>query len=335
MNKRKAIKLGITLSSLLVALLIAYIFILNPFRTTQSSLQSTAIFPDEMVITDKLGIQNSFGKEHGLLKPQGIAYHEGKLYVSDTENDRIVILTTQGEMIKEIGRTGNAPGELIKPRGITADRNGNILVVDSGNNRVQIFDASGTYQQQIVVNEFSTPYKGSEFLRDVEVDSFGHIYISTFAYYKERQNIYIYKDDQFHNKIPTHSTGMLSYANDQIFYLADFELLVTGEERKLVPGQTFLNIVTDKELSQSFRLNDGSLPKSIVFHNNHYYLLYKPMPHIDIFNGDYTYVETAYANMWENRADYTGFTDMVADNNGNLYCVDDENNQISVLTRHH
>lgn len=43
------------------------------------------------------------------------------------------------------GGEGNAPGKFVKPRGIATDDKGNFYVADTGNNRVQKFDASGKF----------------------------------------------------------------------------------------------------------------------------------------------------------------------------------------------
>ena len=44
-----------------------------------------------------------------------------------------------------VGRQGNKQGEFIHPTGICFDNNRNILVADSGNNRIQIFSGEGRY----------------------------------------------------------------------------------------------------------------------------------------------------------------------------------------------
>ena len=46
------------------------------------------------------------------------------------------------------GQPGAAPGQFNFPRAVAADRSGNIYVADSGNNRVQVFDANGTFVRE-------------------------------------------------------------------------------------------------------------------------------------------------------------------------------------------
>ena len=59
------------------------------------------------------------------------------LYVVSTSNDKILILDTISKDHKIIGETGIARGYFNKPTSIDVDKNGNIFVADSGNNRIQ------------------------------------------------------------------------------------------------------------------------------------------------------------------------------------------------------
>ena len=48
----------------------------------------------------------------------------------------------QGGFIKRFGGSGVAPGQSRAPSGIAAGADGNVYVVDQGNDRVQRFDSS-------------------------------------------------------------------------------------------------------------------------------------------------------------------------------------------------
>ena len=89
--------------------------------------------------------------------PQGIATDaNGLIYVADTWNHRIVVLDPQGTVVRELGQkgvitdTGDSPdpnvdtGRFYGPRGVAVD-NGEIYVVDTGNERVQVFAQDGTF----------------------------------------------------------------------------------------------------------------------------------------------------------------------------------------------
>lgn len=73
------------------------------------------------------------------------------------------------------GGEGYAGGQFSKPRGIAVDKNGNLYVADTGNGRVQIFDADGNF-----ISAFGrTGDKEGEFKEPngIAVDSEGNIYV--------------------------------------------------------------------------------------------------------------------------------------------------------------
>lgn len=79
----------------------------------------------------------------GLARPKGIHVDAaGAVYVSDAQRDRIAVFRPDGTLDYAIGSTGEAPGWLAHPAGIDV-RNGLLLVADSQNRRVQVFEILG------------------------------------------------------------------------------------------------------------------------------------------------------------------------------------------------
>lgn len=72
---------------------------------------------------------------------------DGDIYVSDGYvNSRIVHFTGTGEFVRIIGGVpGSGPGELQVPHGVALDSEGRILVNDSDNQRVSVFDRDGRF----------------------------------------------------------------------------------------------------------------------------------------------------------------------------------------------
>ena len=50
--------------------------------------------------------------------------------------------------LRSFGRKGDKQGEFNFPAGIAFDKNGHIIVVDSGNHRVQVFSEQGEFLSQ-------------------------------------------------------------------------------------------------------------------------------------------------------------------------------------------
>jgi peptidylamidoglycolate lyase len=71
----------------------------------------------------------------------------GDIYVSDGYvNARVVHFTSQGQFVRIIGGVkGSQPGQLQLPHGVALDSRGRILVNDSDNQRVSVFDKEGKF----------------------------------------------------------------------------------------------------------------------------------------------------------------------------------------------
>jgi DNA-binding beta-propeller fold protein YncE len=90
------------------------------------------------------------------LGPTGVAVGpDGLIYVCDTWAHRILVLDQKGTVVREWGSFVNLnkatdpaanPGEFFGPRAI-AFLNNEAYVVDTGNNRVQVFDLNGTFKR--------------------------------------------------------------------------------------------------------------------------------------------------------------------------------------------
>ncbi len=121
--------------------------------------------------------------------PLGIAIDSlGNAYVTDDANNRVQKFDKNGNLITQWGRTGirkwsdkdqsgvsEEEGRFYHPRGVAVNSNGDVYVVDSGNNRIQKFDSTGRFLIQ-----WGSPGTGSGKFRKpagVAVDSRGYVYV--------------------------------------------------------------------------------------------------------------------------------------------------------------
>jgi DNA-binding beta-propeller fold protein YncE/ABC-type spermidine/putrescine transport system permease subunit II len=80
----------------------------------------------------------SFGQGDGeVSRPQSMVIDGDTLYITDACNHRIAVFTTKGKFLRNMGQSGSAPGQFRFPYGLDDDGQGNLLVTEFGNNRVQ------------------------------------------------------------------------------------------------------------------------------------------------------------------------------------------------------
>jgi len=120
----------------------------------------------------------------GLVDPVGIALDTTNrfLYVVDTQQDQVIVYDADTlKLLRRIGTGGKnhfltSPGDFGAPQGVALDAEGNVYVTDTLNNRVEIFDADGSF-----ISTFGKAGDGpGTFARPkgIAVDADGHIWVA-------------------------------------------------------------------------------------------------------------------------------------------------------------
>ena len=99
----------------------------------------------------QVGSTSSGSGERQFYNPYGIALQGDYMYIADSNNNRIQKIRATGnhEFISQFGKKGSGDGEFSNPRGICLDPEGRIFVSDCNNQRVQVFEADGTFAYKI------------------------------------------------------------------------------------------------------------------------------------------------------------------------------------------
>lgn len=94
---------------------------------------------------------------------------ENHLLLTDTYNNRIVILDGNLRVERQIGQIGQDPGNLFQPFDLAIDSKGNIYVLDNLGKRIQIFDWDGK-----LISQFTSELT----ISSIAVNSVAEIFVS-------------------------------------------------------------------------------------------------------------------------------------------------------------
>lgn len=75
--------------------------------------------------------------------PTHLSFAAGRLYVTDTLNARVQVLSPAGEPLSAVGQRGLFVGNLVRPKGVVADRDGHVYVIESYYDHILVFSDSG------------------------------------------------------------------------------------------------------------------------------------------------------------------------------------------------
>ncbi|MSQ23731.1 MAG: TIGR03663 family protein [Chloroflexi bacterium] len=140
------------------------------------------------VFTRDGSVERSWGRagtgDGEFTEPWGIALGpDGSIYVADTWNHRVQKFDSQGRFVTKWGNFGDAqgqiknlPGSFFGPRDLVFNQQGELLVTDTGNKRIQAFDQDGHF-----LRAYGGEGRAVGQLREptgIAVDSGGRIYVA-------------------------------------------------------------------------------------------------------------------------------------------------------------
>jgi len=160
----------------------------------------------------------------GMVSPGAMAIDKENrlLYVSDIELDQVLVYDADSfKLLRKIGTTGHnhelmTPGDFAKPTGLAVDRDGNLYVCDTLNNRIAVFDADGKF-----ISTFGKAGDGPGYFarpKGVAIDSDDHLWIADSVqdrvqvFNKEAQLLISFGG---HGLLPGQFQGLVGIATDK------------------------------------------------------------------------------------------------------------------------
>ena len=100
------------------------------------------------VLDENGQLQGSIGQNDLALSfPNGLAVAGDELYVSDAISDQVSVFSIPGGLLlRQFGGFGTDPGKLNSPRTVAVASTGDIYVLDAGNLRMNVYQATGDFK---------------------------------------------------------------------------------------------------------------------------------------------------------------------------------------------
>ena len=197
-----------------------------------------------------------------LIRPAGVAIDRENrfVYVADTGNDVVDVFDADNyKFLRQLGKPSKKhdqtdPGTFSLPEGVAVDKDGNVYVTDTFNDRVEIFDADGKFMSTFGKNgdgpaDFERP-------KGVAVDCDGHIWVVDAVQSKV--------------KVFDQQGRLLIYFGGQGYYPGQFMGpwgIAIGKQNQVIVSETFpgrvqvFRYVTDAEAAAEKARRDGAGPK--------------------------------------------------------------------------
>ena len=261
-------------------------------------------------------LKELIGEDDKLQTPEGIACYEDLLYVADKDADTIKKYDLNGKLLSEIGKTGNAEGELLSPSALAVDQKGNVYVAEEGNYRISIFNKEGKFQRSIELAELKEK-KENDFY-DLEVNKEGSIFLTLESIEESVCNLYVIKDGEIKSTTKSVS-GVFGTKEDksEIFYFQSRR----WEDAGIYSDTGYLGVIEKDNVKKLAVLPEDYGARDTIVYDNCIYT-FNEFCTLDRFTLEGKYLETVFST--ESNSSTAGYSYMTVDKEGNFYLSDEK-----------
>ena len=261
-------------------------------------------------------------------KPRSVAINgRGEIIVSESGSSCISIFSPTGEKLRSFGSKGSAHGQFTSPWGVAVDDNGNILVTDICNNRIQKFTSDGRLINVVENNDGK-----------LEIDSPRGI-----AIHPHNKKVYVVDNNNHRIQILNHdltfssSFGVLGSNDGQMQY--PWDVTVNSEGNVYVAD--FYNhriqvFTMDCQFLRKFgRYGKGNgqmnYPTSICIDNEKMiYVTEEDNSRVSVFTFEGKFL-TSFGSKGSGPGQFNSPRGIAVDNNGVIYVCDSYNNRLQIF----
>lgn len=254
-----------------------------------------------------------------------IAWLDGKLLITDEENNRVLLQDPETGEVEVKATAGNGPGEFLSPRGIDVSSDGMVYIVDAGNERVQVLDKKLNYKREVDLKDKDRKESSIPYILDVAVDSSGYMFVTSITTSNEKGAVYqIPPDYKAGDKLQTQD---IDYGGSTC---SDGEYIYTMNLSNFLTGGQYTAEISDViqwkngEIVERYRLPIKYAPGSFFVTDGIIYASRASNRCVDRFDystGKADIIHSIQITMEEGRKWITKFSGMCPDDKGNIYLI--------------
>ena len=145
-----------------------FVYALDPVRRTLLRFDNRGAYRDILIKFDELA-------PGGRITPSGLDVDRyGRIAVSDLVGHQVIVFDTYLAVELALGNYGSSWGQFDGPQGVAFAPDGGFVVTDTGNRRVQLFDAGGKFSRSVPMGENNPLVKP----RRAVADAGGNVYVA-------------------------------------------------------------------------------------------------------------------------------------------------------------